>query len=82
MMKMIKLFSQAESSDLRARRGRVGGKDAAAMKLRQALRARYVLAGYVAAESTSFASHQYRMHRMENAPRCAPVHQSHSTSHR
>jgi hypothetical protein len=43
------------------------------MKLRQALRARYVLAGYVAAESTSFASHQYRMHRMENAPRCAPV---------
>ena len=49
------------------------GKDAAAMKLRQALRARYVLAGYVAAESTSFASHQYRMHRMENAPRCAPV---------
>ena len=46
------------------------------MKLRQALRARYVLAGYVAAESTSFASHQYRMHRMENAPRCAPVHQS------
>jgi len=48
------------------------------MKLRQALRARYVLAGYVAAESTSFASHQYRMHRMEHAPRCAPVDQSHS----